>query len=181
MSNIQTLELLIPLNTIPNNLQIANNLVYSPSDFKLTELEIEAESKEYKAHTFKLNELEVVYREAKITPTKTGQFVTLWKRFEKGPIQPFESTDSIDLFIISVQNGGHFGQFIFPKSVLIEKNIISNLNKEGKRAIRVYPPWDTTNSKQAQQTQLWQLEHFIEIPKEDTVNLNQAKKLLSLL
>jgi hypothetical protein len=38
---------------------------------------MEAESAEYGAYTFELNDLSVRFRVAKITPTKIGQFVTL--------------------------------------------------------------------------------------------------------
>jgi MepB protein len=42
-----------------------------------------------------LNGLRVQYRVAKITPTKVGQFVTLWKRVGRGPIQPFDLSDPV--------------------------------------------------------------------------------------
>ncbi|TRW95625.1 MepB family protein [Flavobacterium gawalongense] len=51
--------------------------------------------------------------------------------------------------------------------------------KEGKRAIRVYPPWDTTTNKQAQKTQKWQLDYFLEIPLDKPINLNRAKLFYS--
>jgi hypothetical protein len=56
-----------------------------------------------------------------------------------------------------------FGQFVFPKSVLIKKGIISTRKKEGKRAFRVYPNWDVAKNKQAERTQKWQLDYFYEI------------------
>ena len=45
---------------------------------------------------------------AKITPTKIGQFVTLWKRSGKLPIQPFDL--SIDFVVVSVRKGDLFGR-----------------------------------------------------------------------
>jgi hypothetical protein len=45
---------------------------------------LERESLEYAACSFKLNSMSVKFRVAKITPTKIGQFVTLWKRVSKG-------------------------------------------------------------------------------------------------
>lgn len=139
----------------------------------------EAESADYGAYTFNINKRAVVYRVAKITPTKVGQFVTLWKRSPKGPIAPFEITDDIDLFIVSTRNGSHFGQFIFPKSILHQKGILSDDKKEGKRAIRVYPPWDSTTSKKAQKTQQWQLDYFVALPSDKPVDLDLIKKLIS--
>ncbi|MEO8234018.1 MAG: MepB family protein [Flavobacterium sp.] len=153
------------------------NLLYNLCNFELSNIEKEKESAEYAAHRFEINNLKILFRQAKITPTKVGQFVTLWKRAkEKNPIEPFEITDNIDLFVITVKTEKRFGQFVFPKSVLIEQGIVSN-KKEGKRAIRVYPPWDKTENKQAQKTQKWQLTYFLEIPLDKTININQAKKL----
>ena len=103
----------------------AKNLLYDLCGFELSNIEIEKESAEYAAHRFEINNLKILFRQAKITPTKVGQFVTLWKRTkEKDPIKPFEFTDNIDLFVITVKTEKRFGQFVFPKSVLIEKGIV---------------------------------------------------------
>lgn len=132
---------------------------YKQHGFDPSEPIAETESAAYAAHTFYLNNYHIVFRAAKITPTKSGQFVTLWKRINTGPIQPFDHTDHIDFFIVLVRQAEKLGQFIFPKSVLIERGIVTDV-KEGKRAIRVYPPWDKTLNKQAQKTQHWQLKYF---------------------
>ena len=65
--------------------------------------------------------------------------------------------------------------------MLSQQGIISTNLKEGKRGIRVYPPWDLTISKQAQKTQKWQLEYFLEIPLNKSVNLDRAKQLYALI
>nr|WP_315199120.1 MepB family protein [uncultured Flavobacterium sp.] len=163
----------------PEDLILIQEILFDNSSFKITQPILEIESTEYGACRFVLNNSNILFRTAKITPTKTGQFVTLWKRINQGAIQPFDNTDSIDLFIISVRKDNHFGLFIFPKAVLISKEIVSD-KKEGKRAIRVYPPWDITTSKQAQKTQKWQLDYFLEIPQNATSDLDQTK-LHSLL
>ncbi len=77
---------------------------------------------------------------------------------------------------MNVRNENEFGQFVFPKYVLIKKGIISTENKEGKRAFRVYPKWDVTKNKQAERTQKWQLNYFYEIN-----NSTDLKKVLGLL
>ncbi|PWA09974.1 MepB family protein [Flavobacterium laiguense] len=167
------------IEKLPKDFIYIKNLLSDNSTFVISQPILEPESSEYGACTFVLNNLNIRYRTAKITPTKTGQFVTLWKRINKGPIQPFDSTDPIDLFIISVRKNDHFGLFIFPKSILITKEIVSD-KKEGKRAIRVYPPWDETSSKQAQKTQQWQLDYFLEIPQNQTMDSNRVKLLFLL-
>ncbi|WP_281322632.1 MepB family protein [Flavobacterium aestivum] len=162
------------IEELPNDLILIKKILNDIGDFEISHPFLEPESSEYGACTFVLNNLNIRYRTAKITPTKTGQFVTLWKRINQGPIQPFDSNDPIDLFIISTRKENHFGLFIFPKSVLITKEIVSD-KKEGKRAIRVYPPWDVTTSKQAQKTQKWQLDYFLEINQ--TMDLKRVKSL----
>lgn len=142
------------------DLAIAKKQLYDNNNLELANFKAEKESAEYAASTFTLNNLVIIYRVAKITPTKNGQFVTIWKRNSKGITEPFHVSDSFDFIIISVRNEANIGQFIFPKSVLLEQKIISGNNKEGKRGIRVYPPWDKPMSKQAEKTQEWQLKHF---------------------
>jgi hypothetical protein len=46
--------------------------------------------------------------------------------------------------------------------VLCERGVISSHAKEGKRAIRIYPPWDKVDNSQAKKTQFWQLQYFID-------------------
>ena len=122
----------------------------------------ESESKDYLAGSYFVNELKVQLRKSKITPTKIGQFVTLWKRSKGRGIAPYDTKDKIDFFIIQVEKDNYLGQFIFPKSILLEKNIFSCNGFGGKLGIRVYPSWDSPISKQAQKTQAWQLKYFIE-------------------
>nr|WP_199000078.1 MepB family protein [Flavobacterium sp. ASV13] len=161
--------------SLPKDLILAKELIYDSCNFKCTEPQPESGSADYDAYRFVLNGKHICYRKAKITPTKTGQFVTLWKRNKNGIIEPFDFSDLIDFVIISVQKNDRFGQFIFPKSILLEKGIFSTSAKEGKRAIRVYPPWDQTTNKQAQKTQQWQLHYFYKINTE--TDLNKFKML----
>ncbi|MBC7450098.1 MAG: MepB family protein [Cytophagales bacterium] len=168
------------LPSIPKDLVLAKVLIYDRLALICTNPVPEIESVEYSAHTFSIHNSSIVFRIAKITPTKTGQFVTLWKRIGNGPIQPFDSSDDIDLVIISVRDNNHCGQFILPKSVLVEKGIFSGNGREGKRAFRVYPSWDEANSKQAQKTKEWQSVFFLEIPIliDKEFDIFRAKQLL---
>ncbi len=158
----------------------AKKCAYDPSGLILDDFVIEEESQQYGACQFKMNRRNIKFRVAKITPTKVGQFVTLWKRTGGGPIQPFDMEDPVDLFIISVRTAEHFGQFVFSKSVLCEKGIVSKNGKGGKRAIRVYPPWDKADNKQAMNAQKWQLLYFFEIPLNARADISRLQTLILL-
>ncbi|MGO1586096.1 MepB family protein [Mesonia sp.] len=157
------------------NLSQIKKEVYEVCGLEITDFELEPESKEYEASRFKLNGKKVLCRSAKITPKKAGQFVTFWKRNEDGPIAPFNESDAVDYYVVNVRSEDKFGQFVFPKSVLVKRGIISTPKKEGKRAFRVYPIWDLVISKQAQRTQQWQLEYFYEI--NPSTNFNKVAEL----
>ncbi|MCX2681563.1 MepB family protein [Galbibacter sp. EGI 63066] len=157
------------------NLKQIKKEVYDRIKLEISDYRIEQESKEYNACRFELNGQNIVCRNAKITPKKSGQFVTFWKRNGRGSIEPFSETDRIDFYAVNVRTENEFGQFVFPKSVLIKKGIISTERKEGKRAFRVYPNWDIAKNKQAERTQKWQLDYFYEI--NDSTDLNKVAEL----
>lgn len=146
--------------SLEKRLAFLQTQVYIPNNLILSQLQLAKESQEYHACSFLLNETKVVFRQAKITPKKAGQFVTLWKRIAQGPIQPLDDKDPIDLMIVNVYQGDKLGQFVFPQSALLKQRVISTALKEGKRAFRVYPPWAGPLNKQAQKTQTWQLNFF---------------------
>lgn len=153
--------------------------VYNPCNLHLTNLTLDVESEAYEACRFQLNKRYVISRAAKITPKKVGQFVTFWKRNHSEPIAPFHENDQIDFYTVSVRKGNEFGAFVFPKAVLIKKGIISTEKKEGKRAFRVYPPWDSCTSKQAEKTQQWQLAFFYKIDL--NTDLEKVKSLFGFI
>jgi len=158
-----------------NNLKQIKTKIYDKCALEMSGFEFEKESKEYDACRFELNGRNVISRSAKITPKKVGQFVTFWKRNGLGPIEPFDDKDQIDFYVVNVRTENEFGQFVFPKSVLIKKGIISTENKEGKRAFRVYPNWDSPNNKQAERSQKWQLDYFYQI--NDSTDFNKVAEL----
>lgn len=166
---------------VHHDLLATYNFVYTPCHFKCSQPVMEAESTEYGAYTFQLNDLSIRFRVAKITPTKSGQFVTLWKRAKNGPIQPYDIADPVDFFIICTRKDNHLGQFIFPKHVLRKYDIISVEGKGGKRAIRVYPPWEKTLNRQAQKTQKWQIKYFLDVPENNSIDRDRAQMLYSLV
>ena len=166
------------INSFHSDLKIAKELVYDKCGFDFTDPRLNPESTEYGACSFGLNGKIIQHRVSKITPTKTGQFVTIWKRNKDGITEPFEISDDIDFIIITSKSGDNFGQFIFPKSVLADKGIITKNGKEGKRGIRVYPPWDIVTNKQAEKTQSWQTKYFLTI-NNNSIDFSLPKKLLA--
>lgn len=159
------------------DLLAAKECVYDPSGFSCSQPTPETEGKEYAAHAFTLDGLAVRFRVARTTPTKVGQFVTVWQRSAEGPIRPFDAADSVDLFVISSRDGDRFGQFVFPGGVLCERDIVSRNGSGGKRGFRVYPPWVTTTNRQARNSQAWQVKYFLPIGETGAVNLEHARSL----
>jgi hypothetical protein len=82
--------------------------------------------------------LNIINKDAKVTPKKVSQFVTFWKR---------NKNDEFDFYIVNIRAKNTFRQFVFPKAVLIQTGITSTGKREGKRAFRVYPKWDVPNNK----------------------------------
>ena len=166
--------------TTYSELELIDKLIFKTCGLRLTKIEAELESQDYFAHDLKLDKLNVKFRIAKITPTKTGQFVTIWKRNEKGITTPFDISDNIDFYIIATRKENNFGLFIFPKTILYENKILSDKTRDGKRGIRVYPSWDLTTNKQAEKTQSWQTKYFLDISQHDKIDIQRAKRLLNL-
>ena len=168
------------LNKIHPDLISAKNLVYDACNFTFSHLIQEPESKEYGACTFTLNPSKIKFRAAKLTPTKTGLFVTLWKRNKAGITCPHEETDQIDYFVVSVRKNHQFGQFVFPKAELLKQHILASSQKAGKRGFRVYPPWEENLNKQALKTQQWQLNFFLKVSPDNTIDHDRCKLLYAL-
>lgn len=160
---------------VDKTLYYIESQVYSKCGLSIQNFEKESESQEYEACRFILNTKRIISRNAKITPKKIGQFVTFWKRGKDGFIEPFKQSDLFDFYVINVKTETEFGQFVFPKYALAQKSIISTERKDGKRGFRVYPGWDTPTSKQAQQTQKWQLKYFYRI--NNSIDFKKVKNL----
>ena len=166
-------------NLFYTDLKVVKELVYDKCGFSLTNLKLNSESVEYGACSFELDGHRVEHRTSKITPTKTGQFVTIWKRNKNGVTEPFDILDDIDFVVIISKSRNNIGQFIFPKSVLADKGIISKNGKDGKRGIRVYPSWDTVTNKQAEKTQSWQIKYFVIIKSDNSTDFDLTRKLFN--
>jgi len=164
-------------DTKTNDFIKAQKSIYEPLGWKCENIKQEAESQEYGACSFEMNGKRIIFRVGKITPTKIGQFVTFWKRIDKGPIMPYDTIDQFDFFVVSVRDKNHFGQFVFPKDVLYQKGIISKNGNGGKCAIRLYPIWDVADNTQAKRTQAWQRNYFFEISKDKIVDQKIIERL----
>lgn len=161
------------------DLQFLKEKFFDACSLVLSAYQTDEESSEYFACSYKLDSLNILGRSAKKTPIKSGFFVTLWKRKSDGPIRPLESADEFDYTIVSVKEESNYGVFIFPKSTLAKNGVIKSSSKEGKRAFRLYPPWEKTNSKLAQKSQTWQQDYFMEIDSSKAIDCQLAKSLLS--
>ncbi|MEV6950596.1 MepB family protein [Streptomyces sp. NPDC051183] len=168
---------------VHGDLLAAKARVYDPCGMACSQPVPENESAEYAAHAFTVDGLALRFRAARTTPTKVGQFVTVWKRSPGGPIQPFDATDPVDLFVVSTRDDGGsgsglgFGQFVFPKDALVRHGVVAAGGSGGKRAFRVYPPWATTTNRQAASAQAWQLEHFLDLHEDRPADCARARDL----
>lgn len=154
-----------------------NKSVYQPLNLTLSHLTLETEGTDYHACSYWLNNYEIIGRNAKVTPTKNGQFVTCWQRNSTGETEPFSEDTSFDYLTVITVDKQLIGQFVFPKQELIRQKIIKTAQKDGKRGFRVYPPWDTPQSKQATKSQEWQLRYFYSLNSPDY--LSEAQKLFT--
>jgi hypothetical protein len=166
-------------SALPQELLRAIGEVYEPAGMKITQPATrEAESAEYGACRLELDGSPIVFRVAKTTPTKLGQFVTVWKRpTPASEIAPFDSSDQVAFVVVAVSDASRRGQFVFSRRVLVEKGILSRAGKGGKRAIRVYPPWVTPAASAALATQKWQLESFLSLESNPSATAAEARRL----
>lgn len=193
-----------------NKLKSTIENLYHPMGIKIDQIntDVDPKGKQYGACTFTLNNKLVVYRVAKTTQDRPGQFVTLWKRPNPTDnITPLELKDNIQFVIVHVDsndlsNNRYSGQFIFPVEILVAKGIISSEKKKGKLAIRVFPPWSELISNEyieeknrllvqlkktqkmstsAKKTQQWQIQYFIPTNADGSTRaIKLLEKLLKL-
>ena len=169
------------MKNLPDTLIKTMHEIYEPAGMKITETPYpEVESAEYGACRFSLNGKNIVFRIAKTTPTKIGQFVTIWKRpTPDAEIAPLDINDNVDFVVVSVSDGTLHGQFIFDQKILLAKGVMSKNGKGGKRAIRVYPAWSKPIAKEAIKTQQWQLQYFFETTSDKNADLQRVRKLFN--
>lgn len=162
-----------------NDLQQIQLQLSQLTNKKITDFVTDDECLEYLGCSFKLDDLNIKYRQAKVTPKKVGLFVTLWKRNTENKTEPFSITDTFDFYIIAAKQGADFGFFIFSKDILSTKNILSTNLKDGKRGFRVYPNWTKTQNNQATKTKAWQINYFINCSENNHLISEKATILLN--
>lgn len=169
------------MNTFYKALTYVNEIFYEPNHLTIKAIREETQNPDYGAGIFQLNSKSVRFRVAKITPTKIGQFVAFWEKDLDNKNQAFSYENATDLLVINTftNNNHYFGQFVFPKEVLVKQNILKTATAKGKMAIRVYPSWDTPTSKQAIATQKWQLPYFVVVNNKNSLQIQELLKLYS--
>lgn len=162
-------------------LAYVDNMIYKPNNIHIKSVKEEKQNAKYGAGFFQLSSRTVRFRVAKITPNKVGQFVACWKKDKNNKNQPYSYGEAPDLLVITTfKNESEFGQFIFPKEVLLKQNILRSGSTKGKMAIRVYPSWDKPISKLAMKTQEEQLPYFVDMSNSSELPMNKILELCSL-
>lgn len=157
-----------------------NELIYKPNHLLLKSVQEEKQNAKYGAGIFQLSSKTVRFRVANTTSTKTGQFVAFWEKDENNKNQPYSYEEAPDLLVITTFKSDYeFGQFVFPKEVLLNQHILKSNSTKGKMAIRVYPGWDVPTSKQAMKTQEWQLPYFVDLSNSNNAPKEKMTKLFS--
>lgn len=151
---------------VMKSINLIKELLNYLGKLSISKIKVEQQNAAYEGTYFELNGHQYRSRLAKMTPKKKGYFVVFWEKDDKNQNQPYEFADSPDKLIISVIDGHLQGQFIFPKSILLEKGILSGPNQTGKMATRVYPIWVKDLNPSAQKTQNWQVPYFIDLSSE---------------
>ncbi|SEW02679.1 hypothetical protein SAMN05421841_0693 [Chryseobacterium wanjuense] len=154
------------------------NLILKAKGHKILNLTEDLECKEYFGFNFQAGQLTIKFRKAKITPKKVGHFVTLWKRNAEKVTEPFNINDHFDFYLVFTEYENDMGFFLFPKQILMERQILSTDQKEGKRGFRVYPKWTKTENKQAEKTQSWQIKYFIDLANSELKNVEKFNSIL---
>lgn len=123
------------MNKFNKTLAYVNELLYEPNNLTIKNIQEETQNSDYGAGIFQLNSKSIRFRVAKITPTKIGQFVSFWEKDEANKNQAFTYDNSTDLLVINTFNdNGDFGQFVFPKEILLQQNILRTSSTKGKMA-----------------------------------------------
>lgn len=145
---------------------LINQLLNQAGLPQVSEMDIEPFNVEYESCIFNINQKEYRSRKAKKTPNKKGYFVVFWIKDSNNKNRPYLWEETPEKLVITVIDGNKKGQFIFPRELLLQKNILKAENSNGKMAMRVYPDWEVELNKTAEHTQKWQSDYFIDLTHE---------------
>ena len=123
----------------------------------------EEQGSDYEAGRVALSSGQWRIRTARITPSKPGAFVAVWRRSTSGTAEPFDVSDECDGLIVFVVDGHRFGMFKFTRDHLTELGVVQSSHAPGKRGFRVYPSWSTSLNAQAVRTQRAQAKAFVDL------------------
>lgn len=161
-------------------LMYVNDTLYRPNELKVSSVQEEPQNSKYCGVKFKLNSKSIRFRLAHTTEKKAGQFVSFWEKDEKNRNQAYGFDRATDLLVINTfGKGDYFGQFVFPKEVLLDKGILKNGPIKGKMGMRVYPSWDEVTSDQARASQTWQGKFFIDFGEDKEILNKKVRELYS--
>lgn len=140
----------------------------------------EPDNAEYGAAVSDVGRSTIRFRVGKLTPTKVGLFVSVWRRATDGSTEPFPAEDDVDALVVTARKGERFGAFVFPTEVLASRGVVSVDGAGGKRGFRVYPPWSVTSNPQAERSQKWQCDRFLDMGDGAAVDLQRAVRLFGV-
>lgn len=167
------------MKSMINEIKKLDDFVFKPLNLDLSEIIQDPESEDYLGFNFRINDIKIKFRKSKLTPKKIGQFVTFWKRDQNKKTVPFDVEDDFDFYIILIEENENAGFFIFPKSILEKKDLISSQSKAGKRGFRIYSDWHFPTSKQAERSKLWQTRYFINFANTESSTLEKFETILN--
>lgn len=129
------------LEKLPLQLAEIFDKIIHPAGLQVTKQPVrETESLEYGACSFGLSGKSVVFRVAKTTPTKLGQFVTIWKReTAHSEIEPFSFADGISFVMVAVFDKQNHGVFLFDKQILAKKALFLPATKRVRELLGCMP------------------------------------------
>ncbi|AYW45051.1 MepB family protein [Tetragenococcus koreensis] len=156
--------------------KLLNKTFSSITDSSIKNWELEKQNSEYEGLTFQFSNQHFRSRLAKKTPKKKGYFVALWKKDENNVNQAYSYSNSPEKVIILIIDEEKLGQFIFPKSILLEKGILKTKIQKGKMAFRVYPTWESSLNNSAAKTQKWQQPYFVDLS--NSIDLKKVRLLI---
>lgn len=143
--------------------ELISSIISEICNFTYDKFRIDKFNSDYEGFTFEINKTSFKSRLARKTQKKKGYFVSFWCKNEHNENIPLDYTTIENKLIINIIDDGKLGQFIFPKDILKDKNIVKSDKSEGKMAMRVYPSWISDLNTTAKSAQSWQVKYFVNL------------------